>query len=340
MMINDINECIDSFLITMDDEGGTPQSGKELVPLGWFQNPQEHRLFDYMLANMNFIIDDLEIRNRMIGLGLLSSEGGNYKGSIRSTGYFVAQNDLLCKALSTIGRAKFNGLLIVNGRTMIAGRSHFMDHCMFSKKAEIAGYSTFERHILSSGKLILNGEIKVIGDIYADNPIILKGKTELGTIRSTSSISARAQIKLTGDVHAEEFVLSKGGGEVQSITAKFVSIGFKDRITAKRFHTKVGERRNIVNPIELIKYLKNTITHALSRKPKGSKVLKVHGDIIGEEVYLSNCIIMGNVKGNSVTIGPEVKIDGLIEYTEKFEIQENTDETYEHKQIANASDAK
>lgn len=316
----------------MEEDTDDNSSEKELVPLGWFQKPQDYRLFDYILDNIGFIIDDLDEKNRLLGLGAIISEGGNYTGTVRATGYFRAQDDLLCRGISVIGRSNFQGLVIVDGGTVISGRSKFENHCIFGGKTEIAGNAVFDTHILSSGKLILSGDIFVHGNVYADSPIILKGKVEFTSLRSSSTIYATAQIKSKGEIYAEEFMLTKGGGEVGNITAKFVSIGFKDKITARRYHGKLGDRRNFLNPIVLLKYMKNTLSHVLFR-PKGSRILTVHGEIKGEEIYLSNCIVNGNVKGNNVTIGPNVEITGLIEYSDNLEISSKTEKKYESRQI-------
>lgn len=315
----------------MDEDNDDISSTKDLVPLGWFQKPQQNRLFDYILENIDFIIDDLEDKSRVLALGAIVSEGGNYKGSVRATGYFRMQDDLHCRGLSVIGRSNFQGLVIVDGGSMILGRSKFHNHCIFGGKSEIAGNSIFDTHILSSGNLILSGNVSVQGNIYTDSPVNLKGSIDFANIRSTSTVVAKGQIKGKGEIVAEEFVLKKGGGEIGSITAKFVSIGFKDKLTARRFHGVDG-RRNLMNPILLIKYLKNTLSHALFR-PKGSRILIIHGDVTAEEVYLSNCIVEGNVKGNNIEIGPNVEITGLIEYSENLEISSKTEKKYESKQI-------
>ena len=109
-------------------------SEKDLVPLGWFQKPQNYRLFDYMLENIDFIIDDLEEKSRIIALGASVSKGGNYKGTIRATGYFRSKDDLLCHGITVLGRSNFQGLVIADGDTLILGRSKFENHCIFGGK--------------------------------------------------------------------------------------------------------------------------------------------------------------------------------------------------------------
>ena len=79
------------------------------------------------------------------------------------------------------------------------------------------------------------------------------------------------------------------------------------------------------------------MSHALSR-PKGSRILIVNGVIKGEEVYLSNCVVKGNVKGNNIEIGPNVEIAGLIEYSENLKITSKTENKYESKQIEEGGD--
>ncbi|MCE7736320.1 MAG: hypothetical protein GPJ54_15675 [Candidatus Heimdallarchaeota archaeon] len=316
----------------MEEDADDKSSEKELVPRGWFEKPQDYRLFDYILDNIGFIIDDLKDKSRILALGASVSDGGNYKGAVRATGYFRAQDDLFCRGVSVIGRSNFRGLVIVDGDSMVLGRSTFENHTIFGGKTEIAGNAVFDTHILSSGKLILSGDVSVQGNVYSDSPITLKGKVGFTSLRSSSIIYATAQIRGSGEIYAEEFVLTKGGGEIGNITAKFVSIGFKDKITARRYHGKLGDRRNFINPIVLLKYIKNTLNHALFR-PKGSRILIVNGDVKGEEVYLSNCVVKGNVKGNNIEIGPNVEIAGLIEYSDNLKITSKTENKYKSKQI-------
>ncbi|MHA2276427.1 MAG: hypothetical protein ACXAC2_11690, partial [Candidatus Kariarchaeaceae archaeon] len=99
----------------MENSDDESVSRKDLVPPGWFQKPQDYRLFDFILENIGFIIDELEEKNRLLALGIISAGGGKYKGPIRSTGYFNSKDDLLCKGLSIIGKSSFNGLTIVDG---------------------------------------------------------------------------------------------------------------------------------------------------------------------------------------------------------------------------------
>ncbi|OLS19816.1 MAG: hypothetical protein HeimC2_39830, partial [Candidatus Heimdallarchaeota archaeon LC_2] len=305
---------------------------KDLVPLGWFSEKHDNRLFDYILENIDFIVDDLEERNRILSLGLISAGGGNYKGKIRSTGDFRAQDDVLCRGISIIGKSKFKGILIVDGVTMIVGRSKFLDHCIFGGKVDIAGNAFFDTHILTSGELKLGGKVTVKGNIYADSPIILNGTTKMKNIRSTSSVIAKAAIFVEEDLFADEFVLSKGGGEIGSITARYVTVGFKDRAVAKRYKG-VGEKRNLINPVKLIKHTNSSIWHMISRHPGGSKILQVHGNIHAEEVYLSNCVVHGDIKATNVIIGPDVTVTGMIEYSETLKFTEDTETTYRTKQI-------
>ena len=72
--------------------------------------------------------------------------------------------------------------------------------------------------------------------------------------------------------------------------------------------------------------------------PEGTRILTVHGEIKGEEVYLSNCIVLGNVRGNNVSIGPNVEIKGIIEYSETLEISEKAEKEYEASQIEAGDD--
>ncbi len=316
----------------MEESDTESSSVKDLVPLDWFTQKQEYRLFDYILENIDYIIDDLEEKNRVMSLGLISSDGGNYKGALRNIGDFYIQDDLLCRGLSVIGRAMIKGLLIVDGSTTILGRSKFLDHCIFGGNSEIKGTANFATHILTSGDLRIGGKVNVKGNVYADSPIYLSGTIKMKNIRSTSMVNARAAIFVKEDIYADEFVLSKGGGEVGSITARFVTVGFKDRSMAKMYKGS-GEKRNLVNPINLFRFVTGSVKHMISRHPKGSKILEVHGDINAEEIYLSNCKVHGGVKGNNIIIGPDVTISGVIEYSEKLELPKNSETMYNAKMI-------
>ena len=126
-----------------------------------------------------------------MSLGLISAGGGNYKGKIRSTGDFRAQDDVLCRGVSVIGKSKFKGILIVDGVTMIVGRSKFLDHCIFGGKVDIAGNAFFDTHILTSGELKLGGKVTVKGNIYADSPIKLNGTTKMKIMSITRFIEEK-----------------------------------------------------------------------------------------------------------------------------------------------------
>ena len=71
----------------------------------------------------------------------------------------------------------------------------------------------------------------------------------------------------------------------------------------------------------------------VSRHPKGSRILQVHGDITAEEVYLSNCVVNGGIKGNNIIIGPDVTVIGMIEYSETLKFTEDNESTYKTIQI-------
>lgn len=316
----------------MEESDNESSSVKDLVPLDWFTQKQEYRLFDYILENIDYIIDDLEEKNRIISLGLISSNGGNFKGAIRSLGDFRTQDDFFSKGLNVIGRSLFKGLVIVDGSTMILGRSKFLDHCILGGKSEIAGDAVFKTHILTSGELKLGGDTTIEGNVYSDSPVIFGGRTELKNIRSTSRISARTSIIVKEDIQADEFIFSKGRGEVQNITARFVTIGFKDRISAKMYKGK-GEKRQLINPINLLKFVTSSVKHVLSRYPDGSRVFHVFGNINADEIYLSNCIVHGDIKANKITIGPDVSVSGMIEYSEFLKLPKENTSDYKIKQI-------
>lgn len=54
--------------------------------------------------------------------------------------------------------------------------------------------------------------------------------------------------------------------------------------------------------------------------------LQVAGNIEGNDLYISNCIVSGNIIGDKIVIGPNVKLDGKIRY--KDSLQVDNDKNY------------
>ena len=302
---------------------------KDLVPADWFQKSHDYTLFNYIVENIADLIDDMELKNTMLLLGAGTSDGGNYKGKVITTGYFNATQDVVCKGVMVVGKSVFDGLVIVDGNTKIAGKSEFKDYAIFGgTKTEIAGKIHSRSHIVSSSKIKLDGRISIEGNLYTDNNTYLKGEISLEDLRSTSLIFVNAHLLVDGDITAEEFVLSKGGGEVNNITAKLVSIGFRDKRTARKYHDKAVERVNLANPITLSKYIVGMVKHGLSFKRKKYGPFHIKGTIDADEIYLSNCIVDGDINGKNVTIGENVQIQGQITCSDKLELPAGKENEY------------
>ena len=70
------------------------------------------------------------------------------------------------------------------------------------------------------------------------------------------------------------------------------------------------------------------VKHSLSFKRKKYGPFYIKGTIHADEIYLSNCIVDGDIVGKNITIGENVQIQGQITCSDKLELPTGKENEY------------
>jgi len=278
--------------------------------------PGDISLADLAIASLQPYLDELPKRHTMLTLGSSKTDGGDFKGSIRATGKFSSKGITVTKSISTAGNSEIDGLMVVRNKTSLAGNVHIKSNAVFAGKTSINGNVEVDENIISSASITLSGHVEVKKQLITDGKIRTRGRVKIRQIQSLSSLHARGRLDVDENIRAKQFQIQGTGNIGGDINAKSVGIGRNKHL--KRYMRNYELDRDLRNPVELIKYIGNLIISPIINRPKSKSPLLVEGDIIGDDIFMENVIINGDLNGRRITIGDNVIIRGKIEYSEKL----------------------
>lgn len=243
--------------------------------------------------------------------GAMTAEEINTTADIRVSGSLKVAGDVVCSKYVVSGSAKVNGNLTVNGDISVSGSTKIGGSVQTTGAIKISGGAKIAGDLKTSGsKIRVSGGLNVGGEISC--PGVVKVSGGLAAARIIAD-----EIKVSGklnvsEVIAREVVIYSGKSTIGSIESMDVRIEPSSEID-----TEIG---GLVG--ELLKALigKNAIERHV--KPRG---VTIEEDVIAEKIYLEGVIVMGDVYGKRVTIGPGTVVDGTVYYTESIDIDETSD---------------
>ncbi|OLS29266.1 MAG: hypothetical protein HeimC2_01130 [Candidatus Heimdallarchaeota archaeon LC_2] len=288
---------------------------------------EEYDYFHSKFRKLGILIDDHneepeKVKNILVS-GVKTMEGGIYK-QIISRGRLVIQGNTECQKLSVTGSMDIEGGLTVFKSSSISGSLTVAGDAKFLGPMSSTGSTNVSGMLIAASKLSSSGELHVEGDIVTDNHWVFNGKLNCKNIRSSSKIKLSGNISITGDVIAEEFVVSKGeikvGGDIK---AKKINIASSFTEIDVDFVNEFEDIKNLSDLIQATtKFAKEIVPNVgglLSSfmdniVSPDSHMVTVNGNIDGNEVKLSNAIIEGEVIGDDIVLGRNLKIKGQVKY--------------------------
>lgn len=263
-----------------------------------------------------------KIKNIQVS-GVKTMEGGSF-GQIISRGRLVLQGNTECQKLSVTGSMDIEGDLTVITSSSISGSLNISGDAKLLGPMSSTGSTKVEGKLSVGSKLSSSGEIIVEGDIVTDNQLIFNGKLNCQNIRSASKVKLSGKITIDNEIVAEEIVISKGEIEVGGdIKAKKINIsGFFSDFDVD-FINEFEDVKNISDLVQATtKFAKEIVPNVgglLSSimgsisSPVSDNVI-INGNIEGDIVKLSNAIIKGDIIGDDIILGRNLKVEGQVKY--------------------------
>jgi predicted acyltransferase (DUF342 family) len=270
------------------------------------------------------ILAGLPKSEKLVAAGLIYSEGGIFENKVSLAGKFSSSNTIICNTLSSSGSVRIDGFLAVKEKARIAGKMIVHGHVIFAGDTALSGKIDAEGYLISSNNLRIAGKMNLEEGLIANGPVLISGTVTSKRILSSNTISVKGKLFLEEEIKAKEFILGKSGGQVGSIIAEKVTIGSEVIDNKKDIITG-----NLHSPINLFSYITKLIKRSLKRN---SDIIEIYGDIVCKNVYIANAVVNGNIKADTIEIGPNVEIAGLISYKDKIILNEANRE-YNAKQL-------
>ncbi len=243
--------------------------------------------------------------------GAMTAEEINTTADIRVSGSLKVAGDVVCSNYVVSGSAKVSGNLTVNGDISVSGSTKVGGSVQSTGIVKISGGARIAGDLKTSGSRIrVSGGLNIGGEISCPGVIkVSGGLTAARVVADEIKVSGKLNVS---EIIARDVVIYSGKSTIGSIEGMDVRIEPSSGIDSE-IGGLIGE---------LLKALigKNAIERHV--KPRG---VTIEDDIIAENIYLEGVIVMGDVYGKRVVIGPGTVVDGTVYYMESIDIDETSD---------------
>ncbi len=250
-------------------------------------------------------------------------EGGTYDEPVKVSGALTIASDLKALALKVSGKVSADGnvtldeQLSCSGRVAIAGALIAKTIGVSGKLAASTGIEAKESMKISGtidvekGGLKAGLDAKVSGKAFVGHgdmstergDIIISGKINLGE----GNVDAGQDLRISGKFDINGNVVAKRGIVIRRRSSGIVH----GDVTADAVGIGIGDGRGSnVSRMPGIRALKK-LTDVMSQS---SGLVEITGSVRGDEIFLQDAHVRGDVDGNMVVLGENVTVDGQIRY--------------------------
>lgn len=306
--------------LSMDSE-----PAKSIIPSNFIPgNSYEGSLSKFILENIpDEIVQGMKRKQSLRIVGASMVDNVNYEGNLSVVGSYLAHEGVICENLSITGSAKFSGFLAVRNRARVTGSIMVDKNIVFVNNSTITGSILVSENLISSGKLTLVGRTSVNKKLISDGEVRAVAKLRASELVVLGTFSSQRELLVDRMVRARNLFVGRGG-EVGGILAENVVVANNpDKELINKYPQLPSGVWQTSDSKLTLEYLKAVFRRLLRRKRL--HMLSVRGDVVGDNIYLENTEVFGEVKGRVVTIGDNVVIHGKLQYTESVELPEGSD---------------
>ncbi|MFX0101824.1 MAG: hypothetical protein ACFFCS_19825 [Candidatus Hodarchaeota archaeon] len=239
---------------------------------------------------------DLELAPKAISIAgsyKVSEDTIDFSGAAKISGGKVSRD------MKTSGSAKIEGDVECNG-FQSSGSTKVEGNITAHGPVKGSGSFHCDGDISSEGNISFSGSTKVEGKINANGIF-----TTSGTFHGDSDLNTKRGVRTSGTTHIEGNISSEGTVELRGLN-------------------KVEGNISADN----VRFISNKPVFLLKKKWK--KSFKIEGNIIARNgIEIEDTEVKGDIHGRYIKIGPNVKIDGKVLYSDKLDIANNP--KLEHK---------
>ncbi len=270
---------------------------------------------------LDLLSSKVNTKSKVVAVGVVKLKSEIVDGPVRVSGKLMTHGPLKCENMSISGSASISGDLVVVGTTKISGRISIDGDAKFGDKISISGKFNSDGNTFCTDILRSSGKFSTSKDLVLGNNASITGKLNAQSIRSNSPLSISGKMNVENDVLAKEFISSGGistiGGNLQ---AELIEIAKEYRMKSTNDKSKeVGE--GIPDLGSFISKLVTSFIPSVIEKEKPGEFL-VMGDIRGSNIDISHTHIKGDIVGRDIIIGPEVVVEGEIQYVNSIDAPE------------------
>lgn len=281
-----------------------------------FDYGDDIKLYDVVMNRVDpRKFERLETKSKSSVAGFAFFDGGIFENKLSIAGRGSSKDDVFTKNLSVAGSTTFKRMLAVGNRASFAGKFSVAENAFFGGLTTVAGSGSVDENVVVSGKMSIAGRLNVGEHLLADAPVAISGQLTVESLRSNNEVKLSGKVFVNQDLIARNIVLDGVKGVV---SGNVVAEKIED------IYVKETYERNLSTIGGIFGYLGNTLKRILSSN--SNKGILVEGDLIADDVEISNITILGDVIGKNVKIGNKTVIHGKIHYLDEIKLEDGIKE--------------